>query len=70
MSEVIVTHRCSICKKLYTDTTYAPFCSKRCADVDLAHWFNGSYAVASEDLDELETEELSEALEHAQQSKQ
>lgn len=65
MSEVIVTHKCPICKKLYEDTAYTPFCSKRCADVDLGRWFNGSYAVASEDLDELETEELSEALENA-----
>ncbi len=65
MSEVIVTHKCPICKKLYKDTAHAPFCSKRCADVDLGRWFNGSYAVASEDLDELETEELSEALENA-----
>ena len=45
-----------------------PFCSKRCADVDLGCWFNGKYAVASEDLDELEVEELSEALENAQKS--
>ena len=22
-----------------------PFCSKRCADVDLGRWFSGSYAV-------------------------
>lgn len=68
MSRVIVTHKCPICKKIYTDGAYAPFCSKRCADVDLGRWFNGSYAVASEVLDELETEELSEALENAQKS--
>ena len=23
-----------------------PFCSKRCADVDLARWLKGSYAIA------------------------
>ncbi|MBQ9271581.1 MAG: DNA gyrase inhibitor YacG [Alphaproteobacteria bacterium] len=46
-----------------------PFCSKRCADVDLNRWFNGTYAVASEDLDELETEELAEALENAENNK-
>lgn len=23
----------------------APFCSKRCADVDLARWFRGDYSV-------------------------
>ena len=40
---------------------YRPFCSRRCADLDLAKWMNGSYAVPSEApqdaeaaLDELE----------------
>lgn len=66
MSEVIKTHKCPICGKLFTGEAYVPFCSKRCADVDLNRWFNGSYAVASEDLDELETEELAEALENAE----
>lgn len=39
---------CPICQKP-TDPTYRPFCSRRCADVDLARWFNGSYAVPSEE---------------------
>jgi endogenous inhibitor of DNA gyrase (YacG/DUF329 family) len=25
---------------------YRPFCSKRCADVDLNRWFSGAYVVA------------------------
>ncbi len=25
--------------------SYAPFCSKRCADVDLVHWLQGDYAI-------------------------
>ena len=66
MSEVIKTHKRPICGKLFADDAYMPFCSKRCADVDLNHWFDGSYAVPSEDLDELETEELTEALENAE----
>ena len=68
MSEVVKTHRCPICHKLFVDDKYSPFCSKRCADVDLGRWFTEQYAVASEDLDELEVEELSEALEHVSQS--
>jgi uncharacterized protein len=24
---------------------YRPFCSKRCADLDLGRWLNGSYAI-------------------------
>lgn len=68
MSQVIKTHQCPICHKLYGDDKYAPFCSKRCADVDLGRWFGEQYAVASEDLDEVEVEELSEALENADKS--
>jgi endogenous inhibitor of DNA gyrase (YacG/DUF329 family) len=41
-----------------------PFCSKRCADLDLARWFNGSYAVPSQDMDDIS--DLEEALEKAQ----
>lgn len=69
MSEVIKTRRCPICHKLFVDDKYAPFCSKRCADVDLNHWFNGDYAVPSEDMDELDTEELSEALDNAEKDR-
>ncbi len=50
---------CPICQKP-TEKAYRPFCSKRCADVDLGRWFNGSYAVPTEDaaigLDEDDTE--------------
>ncbi len=35
---------CPVCKRP-TEKSYRPFCSKRCADVDLGRWFNGSYAV-------------------------
>ena len=36
--------KCPICQKP-TATTYRPFCSKRCADVDLSRWLTGHYAV-------------------------
>ena len=36
--------KCPICGKP-VDVTYRPFCSKRCADVDLQRWFTGRYAV-------------------------
>ena len=39
---------CPICHA-DTDPKYRPFCSKRCADVDLARWLSGSYAVPSEE---------------------
>jgi len=37
-------HRCPICGKP-ADAAFRPFCSKRCADVDLHHWLSGSYAI-------------------------
>jgi len=37
-------HTCPICSKP-TIVRYRPFCSKRCADVDLQRWFTGGYAV-------------------------
>ncbi|MDT8344399.1 MAG: DNA gyrase inhibitor YacG [Thermohalobaculum sp.] len=27
---------------------WRPFCSRRCADVDLGRWFTGRYAIAGE----------------------
>jgi endogenous inhibitor of DNA gyrase (YacG/DUF329 family) len=36
---------CAICRRKPVDEKYKPFCSKRCADVDLQRWFTGSYAV-------------------------
>ena len=51
---------CPICAS-DTDPKYRPFCSKRCADLDLAKWLNGGYAIpstspedAAEALDEME----------------
>lgn len=35
---------CPLCEKSVIEA-YAPFCSKRCADVDLHRWLNGSYAI-------------------------
>jgi endogenous inhibitor of DNA gyrase (YacG/DUF329 family) len=35
---------CPICGTT-TDPGYRPFCSRRCADIDLARWLNGTYAV-------------------------
>ena len=42
---------CPICQK-ETDPEYRPFCSKRCADLDLARWLGGGYAVPSQDPEE------------------
>ena len=35
---------CPICAK-ETVARYRPFCSRRCADVDLGRWMTGAYAL-------------------------
>ena len=42
---------CPICGK-ETDPKYRPFCSKRCADVDLGKWLTGAYAIPGPEVDE------------------
>ncbi len=46
---------CPQCQKP-TEFKYRPFCSKRCADLDLGNWFNEGYILAgdSEIPDDLE----------------
>jgi endogenous inhibitor of DNA gyrase (YacG/DUF329 family) len=39
-----ITARCPICGKPQTDR-YRPFCSARCADIDLGRWFGEAYRV-------------------------
>jgi endogenous inhibitor of DNA gyrase (YacG/DUF329 family) len=43
--------RCPICGKP-TDPQVRPFCSRRCADVDLHRWLVGSYAVPAVESDD------------------
>ncbi|MDZ7710153.1 MAG: DNA gyrase inhibitor YacG [Roseovarius sp.] len=51
---------CPICGK-DTVARYRPFCSRRCADIDLGKWFSGGYAVPSRD-----PEDMAEAAEAAE----
>ena len=39
--------RCAVCGKPQAEE-FRPFCSRRCADVDLQRWFAGAYAIPSE----------------------
>ena len=48
---------CPICEKPAV-LGFRPFCSKRCADVDLQRWFSGRYAVPVADDDEAERPEM------------
>ena len=51
---------CPNCSKL-ASVADAPFCSKRCREVDLNRWFTGAYAVPAVELDDVEMDELASA---------
>jgi endogenous inhibitor of DNA gyrase (YacG/DUF329 family) len=38
--------KCPICQRPVV-AEYRPFCSRRCADIDLGNWLNESYAIPS-----------------------
>ncbi len=50
---------CPICGK-ESVPQYRPFCSRRCADVDLGRWLTGGYAIPGE-ASESESEHPDEA---------
>ncbi len=41
---------CPVCGKP-AEAAYRPFCSRRCADVDLGRWFNEDYRIPAEETD-------------------
>jgi endogenous inhibitor of DNA gyrase (YacG/DUF329 family) len=47
---------CPICGKPQVHA-YRPFCSQRCADVDLARWLGGRYVIPAEAAEEEEAVE-------------
>ena len=40
--------KCPICQKTSREAV-KPFCSKRCADIDLGRWLKGGYAIPGND---------------------
>jgi endogenous inhibitor of DNA gyrase (YacG/DUF329 family) len=42
---------CPLCGKPAV-VEYRPFCSKRCADIDLNRWLSGVYAIPTEETDD------------------
>ena len=44
---------CPMCER-ETDPKYRPFCSRRCADVDLGKWLTGAYAIPADDPDDMD----------------
>tara|TARA_A100001037_G_C14836903_1_gene494693 strand:- start:65 stop:298 length:234 start_codon:yes stop_codon:yes gene_type:complete len=57
--------KCPGCGELGQEK-YQPFCSRRCADLDLAKWLNGSYSVPVVELDENDLDELETTLENGE----
>lgn len=41
-------NKCPVCGKPAT-ARYSPFCSKRCADIDLARWLGGEYRIPTDE---------------------
>ena len=60
--------KCPICKKEIQDMKYRPFCSKRCADIDLANWFNEKYTFEATEIDEKDLEQLAQQQESKKES--
>jgi uncharacterized protein len=44
----VLAPKCPICRKP-AEHRFRPFCSRRCADVDLNRWFSGAYSVPAEE---------------------
>jgi endogenous inhibitor of DNA gyrase (YacG/DUF329 family) len=51
----MVSTLCPICSKP-ADPSAKPFCSARCAQIDLGRWFGGQYAVPGRDGEALDTD--------------
>lgn len=49
MESIMSKELCSICKKETVKEAFKPFCSKRCADIDLGRWLKGGYAIPSDE---------------------
>ena len=49
--------KCPICRRA-TEEKFRPFCSQRCADVDLSRWLTGVYAVPAAPDDEADEGEF------------
>lgn len=69
VNKVIIV-KCPQCKlefNYYAEKT-RPFCSERCRQVDLGHWFNESYSVPSEKQTDDDTETWNEESEDSEKS--
>lgn len=45
---VRIEARCPVCSRP-ADTKYMPFCTKRCADIDLGRWLKEGYRIETDE---------------------
>lgn len=50
--------KCPICGEP-TAQNFRPFCSARCAEIDLGRWLKGSYAIAAVEEDDVDEAAMS-----------
>ena len=50
-----IKSKCPICSRS-EDTGFQPFCSKRCADIDLGKWLKGYYRIQTNESADLDIE--------------
>jgi len=48
VKDIKLKTKCALCDKAVAQD-YKPFCSKRCADVDLNRWFGENYRIPTEE---------------------
>ena len=55
MKDTMNMRLCPICKRPLPEgkdaARFRPFCSRRCADVDLGRWLKGGYAIPAVETD-------------------
>ena len=57
--KISAVRSCPICGKP-VEPQFKPFCSKRCADVDLNRWLSGVYSIPAKDEDDEDGERPAE----------
>ena len=53
MRDAMERHQAKLCPICHRPSfeRYRPFCSSRCADIDLGRWLSGGYAIATDEGD-------------------
>ena len=61
--------KCPTCKKMITPhkKAYRPFCSEKCKEIDLGHWFLEDYSVPAVEISSEEQEILIREMEKKEQ---